>query len=106
MKNKKNKKKSIPKNKNINIEEKFSKINNFSNQILNLKTNKNYIFGTTAPAIWCSKILGNNKFQNFLEEDNKKINKKLNYKKIISIRNIKKNYNLIIPYTKNLKIKN
>ena len=72
-KNKKKKKKSIPKNKNINIEEKFSKINNFSNQILNLKTQKNYIFGTTVPAIWCSKVLGNNKFQNFIEEDNKKI---------------------------------
>ena len=104
-KNKKKKKKSILKNKNINIEEKFSKINNFSNQILNLKTKKNYIFGTTVPAIWCSKVLGNNKFQNFIEEDNKKINKKLNYKKIISIRDIKKNYNLIIPYTKKLKVK-
>ena len=104
---KNNKKKSniIHKNKSIKIEEKFSKIDNFSKQILNLKNKKNYIFGTTVPAIWCSKVLGNNKFQNFVEEDSKKINKNLNYKKIISIRDIKKNYNLIIPYTKKLKVK-
>ena len=68
-------------------------------------TKKNYIFGTTVPAIWCSKILGNNNFINLVEEDRKKINKKLNNTKIISIKKLKKNYNLIIPYTKNLKVK-
>jgi len=104
-KSKKQKNKLIPKNKNINIKDKFSKINNFSNKILNLKTKKNYIFGTTVPAIWCSKILGKNKYTNFVEEDYEKINKKLNNKKIISIKKLKKNYNLLIPYTKNLKNK-
>jgi 2-polyprenyl-3-methyl-5-hydroxy-6-metoxy-1,4-benzoquinol methylase len=104
-KNKKKKDKIISKNKNINIEEKFSVIDTFSRKISNLKTNKNYIFGTTVPAIWCSKVLGNNKFTNFIEEDNKKINKKLNNKKIISIRKLKNNYNVIIPYTKKLKNK-
>ena len=72
---------------------------------MNLKTRKNYIFGTTVPAIWCSKILGKNKFINFVDEDTQKINKNLNSKKIISIKNMKKNYNLIIPYSKNLTIK-
>ena len=104
-KNKKNRNKIIIKNKKINFKEKFSLMDNFTKQILNLKTKKNYIFGTTVPAIWCSKILGNNKFTNFVEEDIKKINKKLNNKKIISIKKIKKGYNVIIPYTKNLKAK-
>lgn len=102
-KNKKKKIKTEPKNKIINILEKFTKIENFSKQILNLKTKKNYIFGTTVPAIWCSKVLGNNKFQNFIEEDVNKIDKKLNHKKIISIKKIRKNYNVIVPYTRKLK---
>ena len=101
---KKKKNKILIKNK-INFKAKFSLINAFTKKIVNLKTKKNYIFGTTVPAIWCSKILGNNNFINFVEEDRKKINKKLNNKKIISIKKLKKNYNLIIPYTKNLKVK-
>ncbi len=104
-KNKKKENKILPRSKNINIADKFSKIHSFSKEISNLKTKKNYIFGTTVPAIWCSKVLGNDKFQNFIEEDKKKINKKLNCKKIISIKKVKKNYNVIIPYTKKLKAK-
>ena len=101
----KKKNKILIKNEKINFKEKFSLINTFTKKILNLETKKNYIFGTTVPAIWCSKILGNNKFTNFVDEDNEKINRKLNNKKIISIKKIKKNYNVIIPYTKNLKAK-
>ena len=94
--------KKIYKNRIINLPKKFFLIKNFNKKLSALKTKKNYIFGTTVPAIWCSKILGNNKFINFVDEDIQKINKNLNNKKIILIKNMKKNYNLIIPYPKDL----
>jgi SAM-dependent methyltransferase len=83
---------------NFNIENKIYKLNNFSKKLKKIRNKKNYIFGTTVPAIWASKIIGRNRFQNFIEEDRQKINKIVHRKKIISLKMVKKNYNLIIPY--------
>jgi 2-polyprenyl-3-methyl-5-hydroxy-6-metoxy-1,4-benzoquinol methylase len=90
---------------NFNIENKILKLKNFAGKIKRINTKKNYIFGTTVPAIWASKIIGKKKFQNYIEEDQQKVNKLIHQKKVISLKMIKKDYNLIIPYPKILQNK-
>ncbi|MDB3920195.1 class I SAM-dependent methyltransferase [Candidatus Pelagibacter sp.] len=89
----------------LNIDKKIFRLNIFAQKLNKIKSKKSYIFGTTVPAIWVSKVIGKSKFQNFVEEDYQKINKIIHQKRILSLNSVKKNYNLIVPYPKVLQKK-
>lgn len=92
------------KQKIINFQKKIYEINFFKKQIKNI-VNKNSkklisIFGTTVPSIWIANEIGLNQIDNFVDEDEFKIGKKILNKKIIKPKNLKKNSILIFPFKK------